>query len=116
MTILDINQIKDWHAHVYFNAASRDAAWHFREAIDRRFGSTVQIGRFHERPVGPHPQWSFQIAFSPDRFAELVGWLTLNHQALDIFMHPNTGDALRDHRDSAVWIGHSYDLVLSALG
>ncbi|HEX3635214.1 MAG TPA: DOPA 4,5-dioxygenase family protein, partial [Paraburkholderia sp.] len=28
---------------------------------------------------------------------------------------PNTGDALRDHRDAAVWIGHSHELVLSAL-
>jgi DOPA 4,5-dioxygenase len=48
-------------------------------------------------------------------FTELISWLTLNHGTLDIFVHPNTGDALRDHRDSAVWIGRSYDLVLSAL-
>lgn len=115
MTTLDTNHIESWHAHVYFDAASRDAAWAFRQAVDQRFGSSVQIGRFHERPVGPHPQWSFQIAFSPACFAELVGWLTLNHGVLDIFIHPNTGDALRDHRDAAVWIGRSYDLVLSAL-
>lgn len=115
MTTLDTNHIESWHAHVYFDAASRDAAWAFRQAVDQRFGSSVQIGRFHERPVGPHPQWSFQIVLSPACFAELVGWLTLNHGGLDIFIHPNTGDALRDHRDAAVWIGRSYDLVLSAL-
>jgi len=115
MTILDTNHIENWHAHVYFDAASRDAAWAFRQEIDRRFGASVQLGRFHERPVGPHPQWSFQIAFAADCFAELISWLTLNHGALDIFVHPNTGNAMRDHRDSAVWIGRSYDLVLSAL-
>jgi DOPA 4,5-dioxygenase len=31
-------------------------------------------------------------------------------------VHPNTGDALRDHRDAAAWIGHSYPLNLAALG
>jgi len=115
MTTPDTNNIESWHAHVYFDAASRDAAWAFRQAIDQRFGASVRIGRFHERPVGPHPQWSFQIAFAPARLAELISWLTLNHGALDVFIHPNTGDALRDHRDAAVWIGRSYDLVLSAL-
>lgn len=115
MTILDTNHIENWHAHVYFDAASRDAAWVFRQEIGRRFGASVQLGRFHERPVGPHPQWSFQISFTVGCFTELISWLTLNHGALDIFVHPNTGDAVRDHRDSAVWIGRSYDLVLSAL-
>lgn len=115
MTILDTNQIEDWHAHVYFDAASRDAAWVLRQEIDRRFGASVQIGRFHERLVGPHPQWSYQVAFAPDRFAELIGWLTLNHGTLDVFVHPNTGDSLRDHRDCAIWIGRSHALLLSAL-
>ncbi|WP_423221456.1 DOPA 4,5-dioxygenase family protein [Burkholderia contaminans] len=42
-------------------------------------------------------------------------WLVLNHGALDIFLHPNTNDELRDHRDCAVWIGKSYQLNLDAL-
>lgn len=113
--MLDTNLIETWHAHVYFDAASRDAAWALRQEIDRHFGASVQIGRFHERPVGPHTQWSYQIAVGPDHFPALISWLTLNHGALDIFVHPNTGDALRDHRDCAVWIGRSYDLVLAAL-
>ncbi|MBR7901786.1 DOPA 4,5-dioxygenase family protein, partial [Burkholderia multivorans] len=33
----------------------------------------------------------------------------------DIFLHPNTHDELRDHRDCAVWIGKSYALNLDAL-
>lgn len=27
------------------------------------------------------------------RIASIVEWLTLNHGMLDIFLHPNTGDA-----------------------
>lgn len=117
----DTRSILDWHAHVYFNAASRDAAWQWRLVIEERFASELQggalrLGRFHERPVGPHPVWSFQLAFGTELLATMLAWLTLNHGALDIFMHPNTGDALRDHRDSAVWIGRSYELDLKRLG
>lgn len=112
MTYRDASAIESWHAHVYFDASTRDAAWTLREAIATHLGDTVQLGRFHERPVGPHPMWSYQLAFDPARFAEVIAWLTLNHGALDVFLHPNTGDALRDHRDAAGWIGRSYPLVL----
>jgi DOPA 4,5-dioxygenase len=115
MPNLDTAAIASWHAHVYFDAASRDAAWAFRETVDARFGTIVELGRFHERLVGPHPAWSYQIAFDAARFDEVVPWLVLNHGALDIFLHPNTGDDLRDHRDSAVWIGKSHTLNLDAL-
>ena len=109
-------QIHDWHAHVYFDAASRDAAWTLREAIAARFGARVPLGRFHERPVGPHPMWSYQLSLAPTDFADVVSWLALNHGALDVFIHPNTGDQLRDHRDSATWIGRSHTLDLRAVG
>ena len=113
---LDVSNIASWHAHVYFDAGSRDAARAFREVVITRFGDAVEMGRFHERPVGPHPQWSYQIAFGPGQFADVAGWLTLNHGALDVFVHPNTGDQLRDHRDSALWLGRSYTLDLRAVG
>ena len=116
MSDLRTSDISSWHAHVYFNAESRDAARAFRDVVAAQFGDSVALGRFHERPVGPHPQWSYQIAFAPEQFAEVAGWLTLNHGALDVFLHPNTGDQLRDHRDSAVWIGRSYALDLRAVG
>ena len=116
MTPLDVPNIASWHAHVYFDAGNRDAARAFREVIVARFGDTVEMGRFHERPVGPHPQWSYQVAFAHAQFAEVVGWLALNHGALDVFVHPNTGDQLRDHRDSALWLGRSYTLDLRAVG
>jgi DOPA 4,5-dioxygenase len=112
MTYRDASAIESWHAHVYFDASTSDAASTLREAIDAHLGNAVQLGRFHERPVGPHPMWSYQLAFEPVQFAHVIAWLTLNHGALDIFIHPNTGDALRDHRDAAVWIGRSYPLVL----
>ena len=113
---IDVSSIESWHAHVYFDAATRDAAWRFKDVLATALDDRVTIGRFHERPVGPHPQWSYQIAFGPAEFAEVVGWLALNHGSLDVFLHPNTGDELRDHRDSAMWIGRAHRLDLTALG
>ena len=112
----ETTSIGSWHAHVYFDEASRDAARVFRDSIVERFGEKIEMGRFHERPVGPHPMWSYQIAFAPAQLAEILAWLALNHGALDLFVHPNTGDQLRDHRDSAMWIGRSHVLDLRAVG
>jgi len=116
MTHSAVPAVHSWHAHVYFDAEHRDAAWALRERIEAHFADKLELGRFHERPVGPHPQWSYQLAFAPTQFAEIVEWLTLNHDALDVFLHPNTGDDLRDHRDRAVWIGRSYQLKLEVFG
>ena len=116
MKPLEPSTIASWHAHVYFDAATRDAAWALREVIDRELAGRFEIGRFHEKPVGPHPMWSYQLAIPAANFAHVIGWLALNHGALDVFVHPNTGDPLRDHRDSAIWIGRSYALDLRAVG
>lgn len=116
MAYLDVSAIASWHAHVYFDSASRDAAAQFRDVVAAQFGDKVQIGRFHERAVGPHPRWSFQVAFAPAQLRDVVSWLVLNHGALDVFVHPNTGDQLRDHRDCALWLGHRHELDLRAVG
>lgn len=116
MAYLDVSCIASWHAHVYFDAATRDAAATFREVVTAQFGNRVLVGRFHERPVGPHPRWSYQMAFDPTQFSNVVGWLALNHGALDVFVHPNTDNELRDHRDCALWLGRSYQLDLTAVG
>src|SRR5260370_692390 len=115
MAYLDVSAFASWHAHVYFDSSSRDAAFAFREQVIALFGDIVEMGRFHERPVGPHPLWSYQIAFKPTHFANIVTWLTLNHGALDVFLHPNTNDALRDHRDFALWLRHSVPILTKVL-
>ena len=72
-------EIIDWHSHVYFDAASRDAAWALRETIEKSF--EIEMGRFHEKPVGPHPQFSFQVHFRNEQFAPFMAWLTMNRGA-----------------------------------
>ena len=115
MQTLDPSVIDSWHAHVYFDAfSSRGGVDLARNHRTRGHTGRVDVGRFHEKPVGPHPKWSYQLAFSPANFPHVVSWLALNHGALDVFLHPNTGDELRDHRDCALWLGKSYVLNLAA--
>jgi len=113
MTFKDTDGIESYHAHVYFDAASRQAARDLRVAIEKRFD--MEMGRFHEKPVGPHPAWSYQVAFAPSLFSTIVPWLALNRGELVVFVHPNTGNALEDHRDYDIWLGDSQSLDLDVL-
>ena len=109
----DEPRIVGWHAHVYFDANTLAQARALCEAAAARF--PLKMGRVHERPVGPHPDWSCQLAFRAERFAEVIPWLALHRGGLTVFIHPITGQDLRDHRDHAIWMGAVRPLDLSVL-
>ncbi len=102
--------ITGYHAHVYFDADTIDKARALCEQAAGRFDA--EMGRMHERNVGPHPMWSCQLAFSPDVFAGIIPWLALNRDGLIVFIHPDTGEHLQDHRDRAMWMGTGLPLKL----
>ncbi|SLN21101.1 Dopa 4,5-dioxygenase family [Falsiruegeria litorea R37] len=104
-------EIKGYHAHVYFDADTVSTARAVCEEAARLFD--VQMGRMHERNVGPHPRWSCQLGFGPKVLDQVLPWLMLNRQGLTIFTHPDTGEHLKDHRDRAVWMGELLELDLS---
>jgi len=106
--------IRGYHAHIYYDAHTLAQARSLCEEAARRFA--LQMGRMHERPVGPHPDWSCQLSFGHDAFADVVPWLALNRNGLVVFLHPLTGDDLADHRDHAIWMGAVRPLNLAALG
>ncbi|EAQ45187.1 MAG: 4,5-dioxygenase [Roseobacter sp. MedPE-SWde] len=106
-----ISSIQGYHAHVYFDAARLELAKNLCESAAAQFA--VQMGRVHERCVGPHPMWSCQLAASPAQFAQLLPWLALNRGSLIVFAHPETGNDLEDHRDHGIWLGTGLDLDLS---
>lgn len=109
----DIPEIKGFHAHIYFNPESRDAAAQIREALGAQF--EVKLGRWHDRPIGPHSKAMYQVAFSPDQFGQIVPWLMLHRQGLEILVHPETGDDVVDHTDHALWLGKQLDLNIEVL-
>jgi aromatic ring-cleaving dioxygenase len=106
-------QIKGFHAHVYYDAATRDRAAQVRETLASQFD--VRLGRWHDQPVGPHPTAMYQVAFLFDQFSEVVPWLMLHHQGLSILVHPTTGDDVADHTDHALWLGEKLDLDVDSL-
>lgn len=106
-----VDKIESYHAHVYFDEGSREPAQALRDAVSAGFD--IEMGRWHERPVGPHPMWSYQVAFKPGLFDTLVPWLMLNRGDLIILLHPNTGEDLEDHCDRPVWFGDRQELDLS---
>ena len=106
--------IEGWHAHIYYDAATRPAA----EAVRAGLAETVpqaRLGRWHVDPVGPHPCGSFQAAFAPPLLADTVAWLALHRRGLTVLLHPETGDEMADHTAHAIWFGAALPLNLNAL-
>lgn len=106
-------QITSFHAHVYYTPETRDVAARVREGLGAKF--EVQLGRWHDKPIGPHSKSMYQVAFLPDQFAQVVPWLMLNREGLDILVHPNTGDAVADHTNHALWLGEKLALNIEPL-
>lgn len=109
----DTIEITGFHAHVYFDTASRDVAARVREGLSARFD--VQLGRWFDKPIGPHPKAMYQVAFLPNQFDKVVPWLMLNREGLDILVHPETGDAVADHAVHSLWLGEKLDLNIEFL-
>lgn len=105
--------VKGYHAHVYFDETTVEQARALRERVSEEFDYAV--GRFHEKNVGPHPRWSFQIAFKAEEFGTAVPWLALNRKGLTVFVHGLSGDDMYDHTELVMWLGDSQELNLDAL-
>jgi aromatic ring-cleaving dioxygenase len=105
--------IRGFHAHVYFGPDTVEQARSLCSAAAEKF--EVAMGRVHEKPVGPHPDWSCQLAFQPEVFGQLIPWLAMHRGGLVVFVHPISDNQLIDHRDRALWMGAVRPLDLSVL-
>ncbi len=87
--------IRDFHAHIYFDAdrggAGQGTGAGGQRAV-RRGGRPFPCG-----PVGPHPRGSVQMTVPTERFGEVATWLAVNRAGLTIFAHASTGDDRQDH-------------------
>src|SRR3954471_7414825 len=103
--------IRDFHAHIYYDAEEVEAARALAAAAQERFG--VQVGHFHLGPVGPHPRGSCQMTVPTELFGDFAQWIAPNRAGLTLFAHPSTGDDLADHSEHVIWFGTSEPLNLS---
>jgi aromatic ring-cleaving dioxygenase len=110
----DTGKIRGYHAHIYYDRATRGVAERLRRVIPRRF--EVELGRWREEPVGPHPQSMYQVKFGAKEFQRIVPWLMLNRGGLSILVHPETGDDYQDHAFNALWLGDKLTLQLGIFG
>src|SRR5580704_694721 len=100
----DPARIREYHAHIYYDPGSREHAARLRERVAAAFPAAI-LGRWHDAPVGPHPQSMYQIAFPREMLAAFVPWLMLNRDGRTILLHPETGDDYTDHSAHAAWFG-----------
>ena len=100
-----------YHAHIYWqNEDQRREALNLREPL-REAG--CKVGSIHEDAIGPHPHAMYQVNYNTN-IAEEVEEL-LSKTKLDILLHEDTGDDLRDHTEGARWLGNKLTLNLKWL-
>jgi DOPA 4,5-dioxygenase len=105
------NVYEKYHAHVYFDQDTLDAATKICTRAGELFG--VAVGRVHQKNVGPHPRWSCQLFFDASQFYDLIAFLDDNRAGMTVLVHALTGNDLDDHTAHAAWLGEPVDLNLA---
>ena len=106
-------QISGYHAHVYYDTETKPIAERLAAAMGDQFN--VRFGGFHDGPVGPHPVANLQVIFTADEFPNVVPWLMLNREGLDVLIHPLSDNSVDDHSIYAMWLGNPVPLKLATL-
>jgi aromatic ring-cleaving dioxygenase len=106
-------EVHGYHAHVYYSADTQPVAAKLRETLAATF--PVELGRFSDAPVGPHPVSQFQVIFKTPEFQTVVPWLMLHREGLDVLIHPLTDDMVDDHSVYAMWLGAPIELRLNTM-
>jgi aromatic ring-cleaving dioxygenase len=108
-----MTEIRGYHAHVYYDATTKPAAARLRETITDKFA--VEPGAFSDEPRGPHPISQFAVIFKIEEFQNVVPWLMLNRDGLDVLIHPLTESSYDDHSKNALWLGTPVPMRLDVL-
>jgi aromatic ring-cleaving dioxygenase len=111
-------QTAPYHAHVYYEPGTRDAAQRLRDELVamKRGGATPDlqfVGELRDSCVGPHPKPQFEIHFLARALPRLKP--ALSAAGLTVLVHPLTDDDLADHTTLAEWIGEPLPLDVSVL-
>jgi aromatic ring-cleaving dioxygenase len=104
---------RGFHAHIYYNAETKKAAERLRGAIEEKFAA--EVGMLSDEPRGPHPISQFVAIFEVPEFQNIVPWLMLNRDGLDVLVHPLTESSYDDHSKNALWLGTPVPMRLDIL-
>ena len=111
VTKFPVNNYENYHAHVYFEQDTLCFAADLCQTAGDLFA--LEVGRVHQKNVGPHPKWSCQLKFSSNEFEQFITWLENNRNGLSVLIHALTGDNLKDHTLHAYWLGDELPLTLA---
>src|ERR1700746_320093 len=108
-----MSENKGFHAHVYYNDESKAKAARLSATLLERF--KVEGGTLSDEPRGPHPISQFNVIFETPEFQNIVPWLMLNRDGLDVLVHPLTHSSYDDHSKNALWLGTPVPMKLDIL-
>ena len=108
-----MSEIRGFHAHVYYDADTKPKAAQLRETMLAKF--KTEPGAFSDEPIGPHPISQFVAIFEVPEFQQVVPWLMLNRDGLDVLVHPLTESSYDDHSKNAMWLGTPVPMRLDIL-
>ncbi|PRP82858.1 hypothetical protein PROFUN_04721 [Planoprotostelium fungivorum] len=109
-----MSEPKEFHFHVYFHAQNSEevaAALNIREKIIQRSNESKSYTAVPLSNVNYVPR----DMGTPESFANVYGWMALNHGDLSVLVHPLTRYEKRDHTVHAAWLGQRQELNLSSL-
>jgi aromatic ring-cleaving dioxygenase len=84
-----------------------------RETLLAKF--KTEPGAFSDEPIGPHLISQFSVIFETSEFQNIVPWLMLNRDGLDVLVHPLTESSYDDHSKNALWLGTPVPVRLEIL-
>src|SRR5262249_13653063 len=98
-------QIEGYHIHIYHNdgksfLSARETAESIQDLFEGDVRGVSSIGA-----VGPHLTPNFGVYIKPEAYGRVVQWLQANSDGLSILIHPETGDDVKDHLKSSMWLG-----------
>ena len=108
-----MSENRGYHAHIYYDSNTKPKASQLREVLLEKF--KVEPGGFSDEPRGPHPISQFNVIFETSEFQDIVPWLMLNRDGLDVLVHPLTESSYDDHSKNALWLGTPVPMRLDIL-
>lgn len=105
----------NYHAHFYFEAGSRELVL---EVAQKAKALKVFSGIYPvDRKVGPHPLPMMELHFSDPNLETVKEFFQkiFEEKGNSTLIHPYTDDEIKDHTESAIWIGKKLELNMKFL-
>jgi len=109
--------ITSYDFHIYYTISARDIAINLKTKIFNNFSKEIQQDKLvfkylkSDSITGPHSLPFIEVDIQcPLVFIKFFSWIQLNNMGLSVLIHPNSGDAFKDHTIHTAWIGDKVEI------